>query len=107
MIIKNVGAIIKGYNLLIVFMALSFTTNVFAYKSTLYLDQGWTIEQRQAFYETPQGSYLIPLKWYLSLEPAHNYRLFSHRHNIKKFNYLIKVTTHALASRFHRQVPFE
>ena len=56
----------------------------------VYLDQGWTQIERQAFYETPQGSLLIPLKWYLALEKANSHKLFSHRSNIKKYNYIIK-----------------
>ena len=42
--------------------------NAVAGESVEYLDQGWTEQQRQTFYQTPQGSYLVPLKWYLSLE---------------------------------------
>ena len=59
----------------------------------VYLDQGWTQAERQAFYETPQGSLLIPLKWYLALEKSNSYRLFSSRRNIKKYNYINKRST--------------
>ena len=69
------------------------TTNVFAGKPVIYLDQGWTQQQRQTFYETPQGSYLIPLKWYLSLEQPDDDKLFSRRNHIEKFNYLIMTET--------------
>ena len=34
----------------------------------LYLDQGWTAEERQRFYFTSQGSQLIPYDWFLVLE---------------------------------------
>ncbi|MGD8571802.1 MAG: di-heme-cytochrome C peroxidase [Gammaproteobacteria bacterium] len=55
---------------------------------TIYLDQGWTENERQDFYTTPQGSYLIPLRWYLALETAHGLKLFASRRHIRKFNYL-------------------
>ncbi|MEE9451681.1 MAG: hypothetical protein V3V61_02875 [Gammaproteobacteria bacterium] len=32
-----------------------------------YLDQGWD-EIRQPFYFTPQGSRMIPVKWFMALE---------------------------------------
>ncbi|MCI0535918.1 MAG: hypothetical protein L0Z50_11900, partial [Verrucomicrobiales bacterium] len=34
----------------------------------LYLEQGWTAEERQRFYYTTQGSQLIPYDWFLALE---------------------------------------
>jgi len=64
-------------------------TSALASEPLVYLDQGWTPEQRQAFYETPQGSYLIPLKWFLALEQADDDELFARQDNIQKFNYLI------------------
>ncbi|MCG8457292.1 MAG: hypothetical protein MI919_13535, partial [Holophagales bacterium] len=36
----------------------------------IYLDQGWTAALREQFYFTPQGSQLIPYKWFLALEKA-------------------------------------
>lgn len=35
---------------------------------SVYLDQGWTADQRQQFYYTTQGSQLIPYDWFLALE---------------------------------------
>ncbi len=90
MLVKSSRGVVKGSKFLIALVVLGFTTSVFASHPTVYLNQGWTVEQRQAFYETPQGSYLIPLSWYLSLEQANGHHLFSDRHNIKKFNYIIK-----------------
>ncbi len=97
---KFTGKIFFKYVVLL--LLLGFTSHVFAHEKTVYLEQGWTPEQRQAFYETPQGSYLIPLSWFLSLEPVddrkdrrdrHRHRddaLFSDKKNIGKFGYLIK-----------------
>ena len=33
----------------------------------VFLDQGWSMADRNAFYTTPQGSYLMPLPWFLAL----------------------------------------
>jgi len=33
-----------------------------------YLDQGWTADQREKYYQTPQGSLIIPYSWFLALE---------------------------------------
>ncbi len=80
-------------------LMVGFASGVYAYEKTMYLDQGWTIEQRRAFYETPQGSYLIPLSWYLSLEQVSDdadrghhghYDLFAADAHISKFGYLVK-----------------
>ena len=76
--------------LIVSLLILSFSSNSIASKKVLYLDQGWSAEQRQKFYETPQGSYLIPYNWYLALEQADENALFSNRQNIKKYNYLLK-----------------
>ena len=69
--------------------ALAVSDICFGSQDIVYLDQGWTEQQRQAFYETPQGSYLIPLKWYLSLEQPDNRKLFSNPAHIKSFKYLL------------------
>jgi len=80
---------IKAFTILL--LLLNFvTTSAVASKPTIYLEQGWTQQQRQSYYETPQGSYLIPLNWYLSLEEPDNDELFSRPSHINKFNYLIK-----------------
>ena len=34
----------------------------------IYLDQGWTADERERFYYTTQGSQLIPYDWFLALE---------------------------------------
>ena len=33
-----------------------------------YLDQGWSAEERQAFYHTSQGSRVLPYRWFMALE---------------------------------------
>jgi len=60
-----------------------------AEKRLTYLEQGWDEQERTNFYTTPQGSFLIPLDWYFSLEQGDNTRLFSKKSNISsKYKYL-------------------
>jgi len=94
---NKITLILRNYFLLI--LACFFSANAFSSDSVIYLDQGWTEQQRKTFYETPQGSYLIPLKWYLALEQADEDDLFSNRENIKKFNYLVKLKSDGNLSR--------
>lgn len=75
--------------------ALAVSDICFGAQDVVYLQQGWTEPQRQAFYETPQGSYLIPLKWFLSLEQADRGQLFARPANIKRFNYLLNSDSNA------------
>lgn len=74
--------------LLSMLMLLGAVNPILASETTVYLDQGWTDDERLAFYTTPQGSNLIPLRWYLALETADSVELFSSQHNIETFNYL-------------------
>ncbi len=53
-----------------------------------YLDQGWSAQIRELFYYTPQGSQLMPYKWFLSLELAQNTKLFSARENLVKYGWV-------------------
>ncbi len=39
-----------------------------ARETVTFLDQGWSTEDRQMFYRTPQGTRVIPYKWFLALE---------------------------------------
>lgn len=55
-----------------------------------WLDQGWTPAQREAFYSTPQGSYLIPKDWFLALERQDKRQLFADPKNIARYGYLLK-----------------
>jgi len=43
----------------------------------LLLDQGWNDKMRERFYYTPQGSRMMPYKWFLALERADGKGLFS------------------------------
>ncbi len=56
---------------------------------TVYLEQGWTDAERNQFYFTPQGSYLIPYTWYLALEQADGKKPFNSAKNIERIGYLV------------------
>ncbi len=59
------------------------------HKPLIYLDQGWTEAERNQFYFTPQGSYLIPYAWYLALEQPRNSKLFNSAKYIDRVGYLV------------------
>ena len=59
------------------------------HKPLIYLDQGWTEAERNQFYFTPQGSYLIPYAWYLALEQAQNSKPFNSAKYIDRVGYLV------------------
>ena len=41
---------------------------VTAPKEVVRLDQGWTPDQREQYYQTAQGSLIIPYSWFMALE---------------------------------------
>lgn len=59
------------------------------YNQPVYLEQGWTDAERNRFYFTPQGSYLIPYAWFLALEQPHNAKPFNAAKHIARIGYLI------------------
>jgi hypothetical protein len=64
------------------------------------VEQGWSPQQKQAWYTLSQGSRLIPLAWLRALEqpgdaPAGTPRLFLERAHIEKFRYLPAASTAA------------
>lgn len=56
---------------------------------TTYLDQGWSPDMREDFYYTPQGSHLIPYKWFLALEQGDGSHPFSSPDNLARYGYLL------------------
>ncbi len=79
-----------GFKLVCIFLIL-FSTPLLATSATriIYLEQNWSQQERQRFYNLAQGSYLIPLKWFQSLEQFNSQLAFNSQHNIKHFNYLL------------------
>jgi hypothetical protein len=55
---------------------------------TVYLDQGWTDEERLRFYGTDQGSQYLPYRWLLALEQADGREPFLADAHIERFRYL-------------------
>ncbi|NJD06832.1 MAG: cytochrome C [Methylococcaceae bacterium] len=53
-----------------------------------YLNQNWTSQERSRFYFTPQGSYLLPLAWFLALERADSAKSFNSPEHIERLGFL-------------------
>jgi mono/diheme cytochrome c family protein len=60
------------------------------------LDQRWSLEDRTRWYESSQGSRLLPLNWYLALEQPDSEILFNDRAHIKGFRYIPRTTSAGL-----------
>lgn len=52
------------------------------------LGQTWSENDRNKWYESSQGSRLIPLEWLLALEQSNSIRFFMSDENIEKFRYI-------------------
>lgn len=53
-----------------------------------YLKQGWTPAQSMRFYRLPQGSRLIPYRWFVNLEQAGSQARFADPENMNRYRYL-------------------
>jgi cytochrome c5 len=58
------------------------------YSTPIYLDQGWDESDSLWYYNTTQGSALIPYDFFIVLEEANSNELFRATPNIDKFRYL-------------------
>ena len=56
--------------------------------SVVTLDQGWSKDEELDFYNTSQGSQLMPYSWFLALEQAGNSDLFRNDKNIKYLGFI-------------------
>jgi len=52
------------------------------------LEQGWSDDERLDFYNTSQGSQLMPYSWFLALEQSDNDQLFRDDENIMRLGYI-------------------
>lgn len=59
-----------------------------SYSTPIYLDQGWDSSASLWFYNTTQGSALIPYDFFMVLEQADSTELFRSNANIDKYRYL-------------------
>jgi hypothetical protein len=55
---------------------------------TVYLDQGWSKDERIQFYFTTQGSQLVPYDWFLALESADSYELLRRDSNLERLRFI-------------------
>jgi len=58
------------------------------YTQTVYLDQGWTPVDSLWFYNTTQGSDLLPYDFFLHLEQVDSQELLRSNENMNRFRYL-------------------
>jgi mono/diheme cytochrome c family protein len=65
-------------------------TAAYGAQQTIFLDQQWTTADRERFYFTPQGSYLVPYSWFVALETAGQSHPF--KDNIRRYGYLVDDT---------------
>ncbi len=59
-----------------------------SYNTPRYLDQGWSNAQSLWFYNTTQGSNLMPYDLFMALEQSHSNALFRSNANIDRYRYL-------------------
>lgn len=59
-----------------------------SYATPIYLDQGWSESDSLWFYNTTQGSALLPYDFFLTLEQADSEELFRATANIDQYRYL-------------------
>lgn len=59
-----------------------------SYSTPVYLDQGWSKNDSLWFYNTTQGSALLPYDLFIVLEQADSQALFRSNENIDKYRYL-------------------
>lgn len=55
----------------------------------IFLDQGWSKKERATFYQTTQGSRMLPYDWFLKLEQANRREKLSAAANIRKMGFLV------------------
>ena len=59
-----------------------------AAQESINLKQGWSADQKEQFWFTPQGSLLLPYNWFKHLEQPSNNDPFRSDVNIRKFGYI-------------------
>ena len=54
----------------------------------VFLNQGWTEDERNWFYTVSQGSWIVPYSWWLVLEDADSEQLFGRDDAIRRWRYV-------------------
>jgi cytochrome c2 len=80
--------------LLLFLLNVFLNNNVFADEDVVYLQQGWTPQQRANFYWGSQGSALMSYDIYLALQLVDSDQLFNTPDNVKKLGLLISSQDH-------------
>lgn len=57
--------------------------------TVVFLDQGWDAETRAAWYQTTQGSRMLPFDWFLHIEQAGSTDLLRDKDNMKRMGFLV------------------
>lgn len=55
---------------------------------TMYLNQNWTPEEREAYYRTPQGSHMMPLKFAVVLEQSKSEKRFFTNEHLSTYGFI-------------------
>ncbi len=55
----------------------------------VFLDQGWSAATRAAFYQTTQGSRMLPYEWFLHLEQPGSLELYRDAENMRRMGFLV------------------
>jgi len=60
-------------------------------KEVVRLDQGWTPDQREKYYQTAQGSLIIPYSWFIALERPElgNHEPFASEENLARYDLVL------------------
>jgi cytochrome c5 len=64
-----------------------------AYGDVIELEQGWTDDTQEAFYNTPQGAEIMPYSWIVVLEQKDSEKPFLDPANIDRYRYLPRQKT--------------
>lgn len=65
-----------------------FGTIGFSADNPVYLQQGWSPDDRQQFYYTTQGSQLLPYEWFLAMEQPGSKDLFRSDSNMNRLRFI-------------------
>ncbi|MFA5925094.1 MAG: di-heme-cytochrome C peroxidase [Methylococcaceae bacterium] len=67
----------------------SFELSKMPHDQVIFLEQGWDDEKRAVFYQTTQGSRMLPYDWFLNLEQAKGRQKLSTASNMRKMGFLV------------------
>ena len=98
MLAKRIPVILLALALAVVFLAATGYRFLFPVlpkvsppKEVVRLDQGWTPDQREKYYQTAQGSLIIPYSWFIALERPElgNHEAFASDENLARYDLVL------------------